>query len=645
MESTLTRRAAAPAVLVALFAVLACAGPALGAQAPRYSRTERVCPAPGPGEATCFALASVPARASEAGEPGVKPAAASKAALGEGPAGGYTPAQLAAAYGFDPGGEAGKGQTVAVVDAYDDPDIEADLAVFSENYGLPACTTESGCFKKVNEFGSSAPGSLPAADESGWSVEISLDVEMVHSACPKCHILLVEAENEQFTNLATAVKTAGEMGAQEISNSYGGAEGSPPGTLMRAAYNQPGVVIAAATGDYGYDDWEYLQSPGVPNVPASMPSVVSVGGTTLELKPEQRRETVWESSGGGCSALFEAPTWQRDAPGFPATGCGSSRLSADVAADADPETGFDIYDTYNCGAHCEEFIGTKKWSRIGGTSVSTPLISAMYALAGGSHGIAYPALTLYAHLEDASLFDVTQGSNGFCDGPACGANEVFGEIVDCEGTTSCNAAAGYDGPSGVGAPRSLKAFEPVPEEEQTARRRAEERAAAEEAARRAAEKAAEEAARHKAEAEAAAAQPKASSGQGGTAGFKAVQAVVPAAALRGKSLHAGRAGFVTVKVACPAGVSRCEGKVVLRTLSAVIAAPGARASVLTLAGGRFKVAGGHVVSVRLRLKARARALLARRGTLRLRVVIAAHDPTGASHTTHATATLHAFRRR
>jgi hypothetical protein len=350
-----------------------------------------------------------------------------------------------------------------------------------------------------------------------------------------------------------------------------------------------------------------------------MPSVVSVGGTTLELNSEGRRATerVWNghrggASGGGCSVVFPAQPWQRYVPGFPATGCGDKRLSADVAAVGDPVTGFDIYDSYNCGEACERFKGSKAWSTIGGTSLSTPLISAMYALAGGSHGIKYPALTLYAHLGGPSLFDVEQGGNGYCDkeGRACGVNEFFGENVDCEGTTACNAAPGFDGPSGVGAPASLEAFEPLPERAP----------------------------------EAAAKPPAQAAGGQGAAAFKAVKAAVPAATLRASHLQAGRRGFVTVKIACPAGESSCEGTVSLRTLSAVIAGSGARASVLTLASGRFKVAGGRVVAVRLRLTARGRTLLARRGTLRVRVLILAHDPAGARHTSHAAATLRAFRR-
>ena len=198
------------------------------------------------------------------------------------------------------------------------------------------------------------------------------------------------------------------------------------GRPERAAYNHPGVVITAATGDEGYDGWAYLnegdEPPGRPDMPASLPSVVAVGGTTLELNGDGKRasERVWNgngpadesefaegATGGGCSTLFTAEPWQQDVPGFGATGCGSKRLAADVSAVADPHTGFDIYDSYNCGEECEYFKGGKDWLTIGGTSVSTPLISALYALAGGSNGVSYPSLTLYGHLGDSRPISLT----------------------------------------------------------------------------------------------------------------------------------------------------------------------------------------------------------------------------------------------
>jgi hypothetical protein len=438
----------------------------------RYAKVRQVCPAPQPGDASCFALALVPA---PAGAAGVQPYEVGAGSSSKGPAGGLTPADLASAYGFSPA-VGGAGQTVAIVDAYDDPDIEKDLGTFDGEYGLPACTTANGCFEKVGQTGSTT--SLPAADTTGWSLEMSLDVETVHSVCESCKILLVEAESESLANLAAAVNEAVTLKATEVSNSYGALE-SEMGTSEQAAYNHPGVVIAASAGDSGYLSWDevaaFLLAPGMPNAPASLPSVVAVGGTSLELEANGTRasESVWNDSGrpsyeefkefsatgGGCSTLFAAPSWQLSTPGWASADCGTKRLDNDVSAVADPYTGFDIYDSY---IYETEF--TPGWLTVGGTSLSTSLISALYGLAGGSHGVGYPAATLYAHLGDASaLYGVTTGGNGYCDGEAngpCGEpaiNEEIGDI-DCEGTTACDAAPGFDGPSGVGTPNGLRAF-------------------------------------------------------------------------------------------------------------------------------------------------------------------------------------------
>jgi PKD repeat protein len=451
-----------------------------------YAKVSHACQAPKPGDAACFALVREPVSSAEADAAGVRPYAAGAGASESGPAGGLTPEDLEGAYGYD-SAVGGAGQTIAIVDAYDDPSVEADLATFDANYGIAPCTSANGCFTKVSQTGSKT--SLPEADTTGWSVEISLDVEMAHSTCPNCKILLVEAKDETFKNLATAVAEAASLKATEISNSYGGPEGEL-GTVEKAAYNQPGIVIAAATGDDGYDDWTVLNEgyvpPARPNVPASLASVVAVGGTTLELGSEggRERETVWNgtgplddfeeegATGGGCSTLFAAQPWQRDAPGFAATGCGGKRLSADISADANPYTGFDIYDSYDCGSECEAFKRGRNWLTIGGTSLATPLIGSLYALAGGSHGVEYPSLTLYGHLGDASsLYDVTEGGNGYCDAAPefeCGHPDAYGALVrgyaldvDCEYTTACDAAPGFDGPSGVGTPNGLSLFEPL----------------------------------------------------------------------------------------------------------------------------------------------------------------------------------------
>jgi len=333
---------------------------------------------------------------------------------------GYGPAQFRGAYGLPSG--APTPQTIAIVDAYDDPNIAGDLNAYSSQFGLPACTTTNGCFRKVNQSG--VAGSYPRSD-SGWSLEIALDVEVAHAVFPNCKILLVEATSNANANLYAAVDTAARLGATEISNSYGGSELSSE--TSDSAYNHPGIAVTASSGDNGY---------GLSGYPAASPYVVSVGGTTLSVGSGNTYagETAWSGAGSGCSSYVSAPVWQTADPNWALTGCGAKRAVADVAADANPSTGAAIYDSVR-------YQGRSGWFQVGGTSLSSPLIAGVYALAGGVPS-AYPAAGLYAHQQDspASLHDVTSGSNGTC------------------ATIMCGAAAGYDGPTGVGTPNGIGAF-------------------------------------------------------------------------------------------------------------------------------------------------------------------------------------------
>ncbi len=456
------------------------------------AQVRHVCPAPTPGFATCFALVRTPVAAATPNAAGASPYLLDSGASSPGPAGGLTPAQLAGAYGYEPMAS-GAGQTVGIVDAFDDPEIEKDLEKFDAQYALPSCTTTNKCFEKVGQTGSTSV--LPAADTTGWSSEISLDVETVHAVCPRCKILLVEGNSSSLADLATAENEAVTLGATEVSNGYGGREIGPK-ALERAAYDHQGVPIVVSTGDDGYYGWQHIdefvlregrlefgESPEMPNTPASLPTVVAVGGTSLKLNADGTRasETVWNDNGpedelglrfgpqgatsGGCSRLFTAEPWQSHVSGFAATGCGTARLDADISAVGDPLTGFDIYDSYKCGTACEFQRVAGGWVTFGGTSLSAPIIASLYALAGGGAGVKYPTLTLYGHVAETSArFDVTSGANGYCGGESvalCGhPNALFG-LVDCEGTTACNAAPGFDGPSGVGTPNGLRLFEPV----------------------------------------------------------------------------------------------------------------------------------------------------------------------------------------
>jgi subtilase family serine protease len=384
-------------------------------------------------------------------------------------------------------------QTVAIVDAFDDPTVQADLDTFDAQYGLPAETASS--LKVVNQTGGT---SLPPAD-SGWAGEITLDVQAVRGLCHACRILLVEADSDSNADLATAVDYAAAH-ASIVSNSYGGPE--IPADPNLADYDHPGVAILASTGDDGWYGWDHVNenspSDSAPATPASYNTVVGVGGTTLSLNPDSSRaaESVWNdngpadgygfslgealgASGGGCSSQYAPRGFQAAVAGYTTLGCGSShRNGVDVAVDADPFTGFDICQNYGNtnGASCG-------WSTAGGTSLSTPLVAALWALAGGPAAVRYPALSLYGHYKSdhTHLYDVTVGSNGLCDGTSpvycTGGTNPNGSSVgflDCAWSTTdtsndaplanryqCYPRPGYDGVSGVGTPIGTSAFKPM----------------------------------------------------------------------------------------------------------------------------------------------------------------------------------------
>jgi subtilase family serine protease len=352
--------------------------------------SERTCGAVPAGYAACFARVVTDASG--------KPQATTTPS-------GYGPADLRSAYNL--GSASGAGKTVAIVDAYDDPTAEQDLAVYRSYYGLPACTTANGCFRKVNQTGGTTP---PKAD-AGWATEISLDLDMVSAACPACNILLVEASSSSFANLGAAVNYAAGQGVAAISNSYGGSDSS-----QLSAYDHPGIAITASTGDAGY---------GVES-PASFKTVVAVGGTSLSKASTARgwTESAWSGAGSGCSTLNAKPTWQTSA-----TQC-SGKANADVSAVADPNTGVAVYDS-------TRYQGRAGWQVYGGTSASSPIVASVYAMGGNLSG--YPASYTWAHA--SSLNDVTSGSNGSC------STAVW-----------CTAGTGWDGPTGLGTPNGTGAF-------------------------------------------------------------------------------------------------------------------------------------------------------------------------------------------
>ncbi len=479
----------------------------------------------------CFALKRVPVPANTPGAvayaknlvPGM-PASSRPDVIGAGPDGGYTPADLAAAYKYDPTTNR-RGQLVAVVDWFDDPNIRHDLNRFDVQYGIPTETSSS--LRIVNEDGAALP--LPSATSGHKSAgETSLDVEAVRAVCNTCRILLVEARNSADINLAIAEDTAAALGATEITNSFGFHEQTEP-AIIRDAFDQPGIVVTASTGDDGWFDWDTDNGTGTqagtlvgtasnaPQFPASEPSVIAVGGTALGIDATGAitEQVVWNENGpddqiglnglppdppfaavpagpqgaggGGCSTEFTAPSWQKSYPGYLAAGCSGRRLSADVSMLADPETGFDTYDTWG--------TGDTGWITVGGTSLASPLVAAMYALAGGSGNAIYPARSLYenAGLHGASdVFDVVATNDGlasgtgFCGGDApAGCSGVVNSMtggahtspnalghqnIDCSydrsgadtasvtASSECNAVTGFDGPTGVGTPLTTGLF-------------------------------------------------------------------------------------------------------------------------------------------------------------------------------------------
>jgi subtilase family serine protease len=391
-------------LILATFALLsptanAASPTAIAPSAAPGAHSQRTCATPTAGHAACLALMRTDVQTTA---DGARPAAATPSGL--------FPADLRSAYKL-PSTTAGSGQTVAIVDAFNDPNAESDLAVYRSQFGLPACTTANGCFRKVDQNGGT---NFPRTD-AGWAAEISLDLDMVSAVCQNCKIILVEARTNSFANLSTAENRAAALGANVISNSFGGGDASD--ATNGAAFNHPGIAITASSGDSGF---------GV-SYPASSHFVTAVGGTSLTRASNTRgwTETAWSGAGSGCSAFNTQLTGQASV----GTGC-ARRAVADVSAVADPATGVAVFDTV-------PIQGQSQWLVFGGTSVAAPVIGGVYGLAGNARSIDnnFP----YAHA--GSLFDVTSGSNG-----------------TCSPTQLCTARAGWDGPTGLGTPNGSGAF-------------------------------------------------------------------------------------------------------------------------------------------------------------------------------------------
>jgi subtilase family serine protease len=297
---------------------------------------------------------------------------------------GLSPATVESAYGFSTSGTAGAGRTIAIVDAFDDPNAERDLGVFSSQFGLPACTTANGCFTKVNQTGGT---SYPRKD-AGWALEISLDIEWAHAIAPGAHILLVEASSNNNGNLYAAEDYA-KGHAGYVSNSWGGPESSAE-SANDSHFSASGVSFFVSAGDSGLPA-EY---------PSASPNVVSVGGTTLHFSGSTfTAETGWSSGGGGCSAYEKAAAPQAAFGQYGQAGCNGRRATPDVSLDADPASGVSVYDTTS-------YQGQSGWFKVGGTSASSP----MWAARAADAGMLVDASTVYG--TTISYRDITSGNNG-----------------------------------------------------------------------------------------------------------------------------------------------------------------------------------------------------------------------------------------
>ena len=298
--------------------------------------------------------------------------------------GGLSPAAIKSAYNFPTSLTAGAGKTIAIVDAYDDPKAESDLGVFSSQFGLPACTTANGCFKKVNQTG----GTKYPKSNAGWALEISLDVQWAHAIAPGAKILLVEASNSSFTNLLAAEDYA-KAHAQYVSNSWGASEFSGE-SGYDSHFVQSGVSFFASSGDSG--------EPAT--YPSASPKLISVGGTTLHFSNGTfSSETGWSSSGGGCSSYETATSAQSGFSQYGQVNCGGKRATPDVSLDADPNSGVAVYDTVR-------YNGQTGWFTVGGTSASSPMWAARSADAGAVVNAAY----VYGN--NITYRDITSGNNG-----------------------------------------------------------------------------------------------------------------------------------------------------------------------------------------------------------------------------------------
>ncbi len=387
----------------------------------------------------------------------------------------YTPAYLQWAYDLAYLSQtAGAGDTVGIVDAYDDPNAFSDLTTFRADSGLPAlpvCTlaVTTSCFEEVNQNGQSSPlPSKPANNqtEAGWNLEESLDLDAVSSVCPLCKILFVEANSDDSSyspDLETAAQTAASLGADQISMSFGGDQIADE-TDAAADWAFGSASPLAAAGDNSYPgppqnaDTNFRgENKDVVGYPAALPGVTAVGGTSLAAASNLRGfgESTWaigptncsttpglsnscSGTESGCDLSQSTPSYQASLPAAISAcqatatqvgqGYSGGRAYNDVSADADPNTGLDVYDSRTGLYGCET---SNHWCIVGGTSLATPLTAAFEAVTGTN-----ATTPQWAYSDAWLLNDIVAGSDGSCP---TGALLI------------CNAVTGWDGPTGNGS--------------------------------------------------------------------------------------------------------------------------------------------------------------------------------------------------
>ncbi|WP_265558919.1 S53 family peptidase [Streptomyces hygroscopicus] len=384
--------------LVGPAALSAHAGTHISAVGLRRSTAVRVCPQPSDQSHTaCLAMMRTDVKPVPSLPQGRNPA-------------GLGPSDIRSAYNLF--GRHGEGRTVAITVAFHDPHLESDLAVYRRRFSLPPCTKANGCLRVVNQRGGTV---LPSAVDPVWSFEESIDVDTVSAACSDCHILVVENDSALFSDQIAGIDQAVALGTKFINSSWFVPETSIERDFDFHFSGHPGVAFTFASGDTG----------GVPVYRSVSPYVTSVGGTTLSRANNRRgwAETAWSGTGCGCSRYEPKPPFQHD------TICPAKRTTVDVSAVADPATGLAVYDSVPINS------GASGWFIAGGTSVSSPLLAAMYALAGNPAPGTYP--NSYPYARPQAFNDIITGHAG-----------------------PYSAGPGYDAPTGIGTPDGVDGLRP-----------------------------------------------------------------------------------------------------------------------------------------------------------------------------------------